>query len=797
MWTQQIKSSIRHLLKHKGYSAILVLGLAIGLAASFLILLWVMDELSYDDFHEHADAIHIVLVDEHHPNQVQIFTETPGPLAETLASEFPEIIEAARVKYTQDFLVNFEDSYFMERKVLGVDPEFLNIFTFPLIRGDKQHALKDPNNILITQSVSKKYFGDSDPMGQTLHIDPGFEFVVTGVLKDLPSNSMFDFEILVPINTFMIRYSTALDNWDIPDISATYIRLAKGSDGTVVSQKIESLIQKNSDAENVLLRLFPLTQIHTHPQSAPVSSIFTTMNEIYLYLGIALLTLLIACINFMNLTTARFGQRLKEIGIKKVVGATRFQLIRQFMFEALLLTVLAFVVAVLLVEIMLPLLNQVSGKAFGTILIRNTELWAVLLGLTLLTGLIAGSYPAGFLSRFNPISILKKQIFVHQTHITVRKSLVVFQFTLSILFLFATLTVYQQLSFLKTCNTGYNRDHVISVPLHMHWAHREDGTFFETLKTELLKHPNVSGVTQAFNAPGDVQTSAGEANWEGKPEGQTALLNWLSVHYDFFETLDIPIVDGRSFSKEFGEDMSTWEGGSYIINESAARLMGEESPVGKWFEHYGKRGTIIGIAKDFHLRSLRQEVTPLAMFIHPFWNHAILIKTGPNNSQATIDHIRNTWNIHAHHYPFSYSFIEQELNDVYASERRSAILINSFAFFALFVACLGLLGLVSFSIQQKTKELGVRKILGSSARNIVGLLSSEYVKSIIVASLIAWPLSWWLLDRWLNTFVYHIQFKWWMFLLPSVVTMGIAGLAVSFFILRASRANPVEALRYE
>lgn len=797
MWTITFKSSLRYLWKQKGYTSILVFGLALGLAASFLILLWATDELSYDTFHQHADSIHIVLVDEHYPDNVQSFAETPGPLAATLKRDYPEIVNATRIKYTQDFLVNFGDFYFVETKILGVDPSFLNMFDFPLVIGNAEQALENPNNILITQNIAQKYFGNNDPIGQTLHIDPEFDFVVTGVLHNLPHNSLFDFEFLVPITTFMIRYSAILDNWDIPDVSATYIQLADGASAEEIIPKIKNLIQDHSEAENISLRLFPLTQIHTHPESAPISGVSVSMSEIYTYLGVALLILIIAIINFMNLTTARFGQRLKEIGVKKVVGATRLHLSLQFILEALLLTTISFILAVILFEVLLPLLNQISGKSFDLLMMHNIKLLVLFFALTLLTGLVAGSYPAGFLGRFNPTSILKNKIMLGHSNSRIRQGLVVFQFTLSILFILGTIIVYQQLIFMKNYDAGYDRDNLISVPLAMHWGHREDGTFYETLKKELLDYPGVLGVTQSFQAPGDVITSAGEANWEGKPEDQSVLMNWLTVHYDFFKVLDIPVIEGRSFSKEFAGDMSTWDGGAYVINETAARLMGTGPHVGKWFEHYSKRGQIIGVVKDFNFRSLKKGITPLAMFVHPFYNHALLIKIRPEDKQATLTFIKETWDKHAHNYPFSYTFVDDELNQVYLSEQRSGTLLNSFAFFALIIACLGLLGLSSFSIQQKTREIGIRKVLGSSMQNIWTLLTLEYTKAILIAILFAWPLSWYLLTRWLNSYAYRVNLTVWPFLVSGLVALGIALLTVSWQTARAAAATPVKALRYE
>lgn len=796
MWTLSMKSSLRYLLKQKGYTFILVFGLAIGLAASFLILLWVMDESNYDRFHEHAKELHIVLADEQHADQMQTYTGTPGPLAEVLKTEFPEIVNSTRIVETDKFLGIYEDKYFIEKNILGVDPAFLEMFSFPLIRGDKKQVLNDPNSVIITESIAKKYFGNADPIGKPLHFDPMFDFTVTGVLKDLPKNSLFNFEILVPVTTFMIRYTNIVDRWD-GGCSATYVQLMEGQTAGTVSPKIASVVKEHSAESNVTIRLFPVTQIHTHPEDVPLEGVGVAMSEIYTYLGVALLILLIACINFMNLSTARFGQRLKEIGVKKVIGASRLHLVRQFMSEALLLTSLALALALVLTELLIPLLNLLAGKEFELFSVQKTGLVFLFTGIALITGLISGGYPAAFLSRFRPVHIFKNQKFTGSSQSRIRRGLVVFQFTLSMLFITATVVIFQQLKFMKNYNPGYNAERVISVPLTLHWGHREDGSFYETLKNELVANSGVVGVTQSFSTPGDMITSAGEANWEGKPADQTTLFNWMTVHYDYFKVMDIPVVDGRVFSKDFAADMSNWGGGSYMVNEAAAKMMGSDSPVGKWFEHYGHKGKIIGVVKNFNFRSLKQEVAPLAIFLHPFYNNVVLIKLRPENMQATLAFVRETWDKHAKNYPFSYTFVDDELDQVYKSEQRSGVLLNSFALFALAIACLGLLGLASFSIQQRTKEIAVRKILGSSLRNIWSLLTKEYTKWILISMALAWPLSWYALTRWLNSYAYHIEMSCWMFILPGVVTLLIAGVVVSSHVIKAAKTNPVEALRYE
>ncbi len=796
MISNYFKIALRNLFKNKTFSLINVLGLAIGLTASFLIMLWVTDELSFDRFHENADSLYIVLADEHLGGNVQTYTETPGPLAEALKTEIPEIVNATRVNYLDDFLVSYEDKHFVEDKTLGVDSTFLSMFSFPLVRGNVQLMFDGPDNILLTEKMAKKYFGDTDPIGKILKFDPIFEFKVAGVLKDLPRNSMFDFEFLVPIHTFMVRYTTVLEDWHTPGANSTYIQLNEKGSSEKVASMISDFAHKHA-VDDLTLRIFPFIGIHTHPESVPVNAAAVEIKEIYTFLGIAILILVIACINFMNLSVAQFSRRLPEIGVKKAIGANRSQLIVQFVLESLVVTATAFIVSLLFVEFIMPLFNHISGKTFTHLPKGQPLFWSVLAGLTVMTGLAAGIYPALFISRFRPVVILKNQIIPGGNRAGIRKGLVVVQFTLSILFLISTFVVFQQLRFVRNFDVGYNHKNVISIPMVLHWGYREDGSFYNGLKTELLENPNILGVTQSFQSPGDVQTLAAPANWEGKPEGDSELVNWLSVHYDFFDVFDIPIVEGRAFSKEFANDMSNWDGGAYMINESAAKMMGPDSPVSKWFEHYGKRGEIIGVVKDFHFRSLKTPVKPLAIFVHPFYNHTLLIKIRPDHMQETISYIQETWQKHGHNYPFSYTFVDEKLDQVYAGEERSALLLNSFAVFAMLIACLGLFGLASFSIQQKTKEIGIRKVLGSSVSGIWHLFAAEYMKWVVLSNLIAWPAGWFVMNKWLSGYAYRSSIPWWVFIAAGSIALVIAMLSIAWQVSKAANADPVNALRYE
>lgn len=796
MFKNYLKITIRNLRKNRLHFLINVAGLAVGLAGSFLILLWVAEELGYDGFHQNKNALQIVLLEEHAGGETRTYTETPGPLAEALKSGYPEIINAARVQYTDDFLVSSGEKHFIEKRILGADPSFLEMFSFPLVQGSRENALSDPNNILITQSMAAKYFGDANPVGQTLHFDPAFDFTVSGVLKDLPANSLFDFEFLVPMTTFMIRYTTILDDWSIPGANPTYVQLRQGQPAGPVSDKIAGLLKEHTD-EDLSLKLFPFVKLHTHPEFAPVNSMATGIHTIYTYLAVAILILVIACINFINLTSARFSKRLKEIGIQKTMGAGRLNLTGQFMTESLTVTAIAFLLALGLVELLLPLMNQLAGKGVSHLPVNQFYLWMMYIGLALLTGVVAGVWPVLFFNRAKPVVLLKNQSLPGSKYPRTRQGLVIFQFVLTVVFLVGTWTVYQQLHFMKTFDTGYHSENVISIPLQIHWGHREDGSFYDAFKNELTTYPGIEGVTQSFLTPGDVMTSAGEADWEGKAANQTVFMNWLTVHYDFFDVLGIPIVDGRPFSPEFAGDMSNWDGGSYILNESAVRMMQLEAPVGKWFEHYGKRGEIVGVAKDFHFRNLKQKITPLAMFVHPFYNKVILIKIRPENTQETLAFIRQVWDKHAFHYPFSYSFVDEAKNAIYREERQSALLLNSFAVFAVLIACLGLLGLTAFSVQQRTKEIGIRKTLGASVRSVWYLLMQNILRWIGIAIVIGWPIAWLLTRRWLENYAERAPLTVLPYLLSGAAVLFVAVLIVSWQVVRAAMTNPVESLRYE
>ena len=792
-----LKITIRNMRKYKGYSFINIAGLALGMASFIFISLWILHELSYDKFHKNLSELYIVNRDSHYENRTQRWTETPGLLAATLKNEYPEILETTRVHYPRNLLCNYEDNYFVEERILAVDPSFLKMFTFPMIKGDTNTALNNPSSVVLTKKIANKYFGEKNPIGKTINVDRFDNLTVTGIIEDLPPNSSFDFELLIPINCRIVTYETRIDAWS-DEIETTYVLLQKKKSYLEINQKIAAILQKHKDNCNDTIRLEPFAEIHTNPDIAHLNMPSVNASYIYLFLTIACFVLLIACINFINLSTARSAQRAKEIGIRKVSGASKQTLIKQFWTESILYSSIASLLSYILIKLLLPNFNRITGKEIILELSQNDFAIPFFIGLPLFVGLVAGCYPAFFLSSFHPANILKGKLRSGIKNKSFRKGLVIFQFTLSIMLILSTMVVHRQLTYMKNEKLGYDKEHLISIPLVMHWGHREDGSFYKSFKNELMKYPNIRGVTQSFTSPVDILTSAGEASWEGKKDDQTALIRWMSVHFDYIEMLGLEIIDGRSFSKEFPVDnLGDWRASTVVLNEEAVQQMGIESPIGKRFKLYGKESTIIGVVKNYHFRNLRHKIEPQAMFITPFFNNVILIKTIPENIQESLEIIHRNWKKHAKNYPFEYKFVDEEYDNIYKLESKMGLLLNYFTALAVLIACLGLFGLTVFSTEQYTQEIGIRKVFGASILNIILMLIKEFAKWVLIAIFIAWPIAGLIMDKWLQNYAYRAELNIWIFVASGIVTLFFVLLTISYQAIKAAAANPIDSLKYE
>lgn len=781
MFKNYLKVAFRNIKRHKDVSIINITGLAIGITCCILILLWVQDELSFNQFHKDADHIYRI------NKKYQIGTETgynsatPFPLVGAIKENYPEVKDATNF-YQQRALVKYGDKIFTESRVCVTDSSFFNIFSFQFIKGNIKSALVDPNSIIITEDIGKKYFGDSEPLGKTLTLDNLTEYVVTGIIHNIPLNSDLIFDIFIP--TSADTKAEEADNWGSHWLQ-TYVVLQEVVSYEEVEQKLSVLIKEHLPEEKISLVVQPFKKIHLYSiEGRPVG-----MKYVYFFSIIALFILIVASINFMNLSTARSVKRAKEVGLRKVIGAKKTQIIRQFFSESILYTLIALSIAIVLVELIRPAFNELTEKNLS-LDYSNFKMIAGLILISVLTGILSGSYPALFLSSFQPVKVLRGTSFGRgKNRNSLRKLLVVIQFTLSIILLISTGIVYSQLNFIQTKDLGFNKENLIYISLN-----RELRDKYETVKSELLKQPDVMGVTRSLSLPTDIGSIMRGLTWEGKETDEGAAFAFTSVGYDYFETLNMDIVQGRSFSKEFASDSD-----NIMFNEKAIRVMGMDSPVGKLFgsDDLEEASTIIGVVKDFHFLPFTDEIEPLIIVMDPEYDRYLLIKTKSENLTNTIKNIKKVWAGFLPEYPFEYHFLDERFERTYRNEMRLGQILGYFVILTVFISGLGLFGLASFTAEQRTKEIGIRKVHGASISNIVFILSKEFAKWVLLANFIAWPLAYFAMNKWLQNFAYKTDIGLWVFILSGSLALFIALITVSSQAIRAAKANPIEALKYE
>ena len=771
MLSNYIKVALRNLLKYKIYSFINIVGLAVGLACTLFILLWVQDELSYDRFHENAERIHRVAF-TYRPLNLNRYHQ-PGALASYLKQNYPEIEQATFV-FSGENKLSYRQTGFFERGMY-VQPDFLTMFSFPLIRGSQTSALADPNSILITAKLSKKIFGTEDPLGKALQLNDRTQLTIMGVLEDIPHNTHLQFDYLIPaqINPGWMQ------QWDSKSGFA-YVMLRKASDEKAVNQKIAGIMDRTNPTWENTLFLQPLTRDHLYPVYGQGVSLY-----IYIFSSVAIIILLIACINFMNLSTARSEKRSKEIGIRKTLGCKKGQLAKQFLIESILFSLIAMCLALLTVEVSLPLVNRLLNLQ-----LQVHVNWTLIGGLILMivtTGFIAGSYPALHLASLQPQQIFKPLATKSSKRFLVRRFLVTTQFSLSILFIICMLTINRQLDYINNKDLGFTKEHLVML--------QTQGTLrsqSQIVKNRLMENPQIVNVAVSDN---DLLswTNSGPVQWEGMPEGTQIEIGYNWVDYDFSKTLDTEMIEGRFFNREYTTDKDD----AYVVNEAAVKLMGLESPIGKeitaWF---GRKGKIIGVIKNYHTATLHENIQPFALILSEKQNF-LCIRIKPDRIAETLQDIEGTVKSIVPDDPVRFTFLDETIHRAYQIERRSQMLILFSAVLAVFVSCLGLYGLALFMAEQRTKEIGVRKILGASVANITAILAKDFTRWILIANLIAWPIAWFAMNKWLQNFAYRIEIGWWVFAIAGGIALVIALLTVSWQAIRSATANPVEALRYE
>ena len=784
------KTALRVIRRQKAFSLINVSGLAIGFVVCMLIVLWVADEWSFDRFHTNARQIYRIYRDESATSSGSTSALTPPPMASILKADFPEIIRATRFGYWQMPLVTYGEKKFNESGYRHADPDFFAMFSFPLVKGDPETVFANPYSVVLTETTAAKYFGQEDPLGKTLTVNNTFDVIVTGIIADVPSNSSLEFDLLSPFEILLKEFigEDNADNWGFNSFS-TYVMLPKTAVKEDLAQKLKGCLEKYAPGDTDELALQPLTDIHLFSNLGHDLRNRGDVKYVWIFSALAVFVLLIAGVNFMNLTTARSANRAKEVGLRKVVGSVRPQLIRQFFGESVLMALFALIAALFLLELLLPFFNTFSGKQLVSPWQNNPFLLLGFFGMAVVTGLISGSYPALFLSSFQPIQILKGTIRSAGANPVFRKTLVIFQFSLSMFLIIGTIIISRQLSYMRNIDLGFSREHIIHLSIH-----GELHAKYNAIRDRFLQNPDVLHVTASMALPTNIQSSPGTPEWEGKNPDEIMEIKADFVDFDYIETFNIPLVEGRSFSREYATDPET----AFIVNEEAVKRMGLQKPVvGKKFGFWGIDGQIIGVMKDAHFQSLHHKIEPLVFKIFRPWYKRLHVKIRSDNVSSTLRSLEKTWNQMNLGYPFEYRFLDEDFHNLYKSEARLGNIFQAFAALAVFIACLGLFGLASFIAEQRTKEIGIRKVLGSSTISIITLLNSEFLRWTAVANLIAWPIAYFVMQRWIQNFAYKADITIGIFVLSSLIGLAVALTTVSLQTLKAARANPADSLKHE
>lgn len=780
----------RNLWRNKTYSSLNILGLSVGMAVAVLIMLWVVDELTYDRFHTKIDRIFRLHQHQRYDGQMFTFYSMPPVLALDLKENFPEIKRVIRTNWGDEAMLSLGEKQFYEQG-LAVDTTFFEVFTFPLAEGDMKEALVNPYSIVISQEVAKKFFGDNEAVGQWLKYNNRDAFQVTGVLEKMPSNSTLKFEFLIPYRTFM-KSSPWLDetNWGNNN-TPMYIELAEGTSVATLNKKIHDVLKKHQDPDGTgnrpILFGFPLAKERLYGLWEEGKNVGGRIDYVQWFSILAFFVLFIACVNFMNLSTARAGRRSREIGIRKAVGAERGRIMSQFLGESILMSSLALLIAIVLVLVLLTGFNALTEKELR-FHFWSPQMAGILMGTALLTGLFAGSYPAIYMSGFHVIQTLKGVFKSGSSAVLFRKSLVVIQFSLCAILVIGSVLVYQQIQYIQNRSMGYNRENVLRV-----WLRGDIGERFDPVNTELSAIPGVESVAASGNSITQIGNSTYNLNWPGKKPKDQILFSNTAIDPGFLKTYRIELVEGRDFQKGNLNDTL-----SIIFNELAIKRMGLKDPIGQTIDLWDNKVRVIGVAKDFHFNSIHSQIEPFFFTFNPTWRSlASLRLDGTQPVPETISAIEQVFKKHNPAYPFEYDFVDKDFNELYKSEQLIGKLARVFSFLAIFVACLGLFGLAAFSAEQRVKEIGVRKVLGASLGNIVLLMSREFLLLVAISILVASPLAWYLMDSWLDDYTYRIQISWWVFAMVALLTLGIAFITVSFQSIRAALADPVKSLRAE
>ena len=783
-----LKSSIRFLRRHKAYSINNILGLSIGMAAAILIYLWILDEVSFDRHHENYDNIYRIVSTWDNADGEFHISATAPPLAPKFEESFPEILETARFfPAISKMLLSYGEKKFYEKELAFADEEFFNIFTYPFVYGSESDPFPDIHSAIISEEIARKYFGDENPVGKNLSLEDETILTISGVIENVPINAQLQFDILLHFDILEEMYKVEWD-WESNSVYA-YALLSEEVDHPALKAKIDTLTKELYSHGTYEFLLQPLSDVHLRSSFEMDVYGHTEPSDQYIriFMLIAIFILSISVINYVNLSTARSTIRAREVGVRKVFGARRAQLVRQFMGESFFLCLLSYFIAMLLVEVALPSFNAFTGKEVHIDYLDVRFLFGVI-AILAFTGILSGSYPALLLSSYAPARTLKGDI--KGGPLSFRRILVILQFSIAILMIICTGMVYRQLTFIQNRNLGIDTEQVIYFTYMDNLVEK-----FHLLKEELSKYPGVKGVTYSESLPTYTGNGTYGIYWEGKQEENNLFVNINQVEQDYIPTFGIELVEGRNFSIDFPADS-----GNYILNETAIQGMQIDDPIGKSFNLWGMKGTIIGVMKDYNFKSLHKAIDPICLrnirSDEKMYGH-IFIKLDGSDVRKTINNIEHTWNKQNPAFPFEYAFLEEEYADLYLSESRMRSLFALFAALSIFLSCLGLYGLSTFMAERRTREIGIRKALGARTWQIVTLFSWDALKWILISNLIAWPIAWIYMNQWLKDFAYKASISPWIFLLSGFIVLLIGVITLSFQAQKAARINPATSIKRE
>jgi putative ABC transport system permease protein len=786
MLKNYLKTAWRNLLKNKFYSVINIVGLTVGLAIGILILLWVQDELSFDSFHKKAPNIYRMAIFGGTGASRQIWTEDVAPMGPLAKQQLSEVKDQVRITGNEFFsMFKYQDKVFGNENLVFVDPSFFLVFDFPLVQGNAAKPFANDNSVVITKKTAKKYFGNENPLGKVIVADDKANFTVSGVINDFPDNSSFKMGLIMPMSYHINKnltdnktdVNTNFSNFNYE----TYLLLNPGTSPQSLKAKLFNIhISHKKEDTDVEYLLLPITKMHLYHLDGSDGGIST----VRIFIVIALLILVIACINYVNLSTARSMLRAKEISMRKIIGAAKSHLFLQFIVETALLFLISAGLAVLLIYVLMPVFNQLSGKQL-IFSLNNSRIWMVILATISGTLIVSSIYPALLLSSFEPLKALKGKISAGVGDATFRKILVVTQFTFSVVLIIGTIVITSQLNFIRSKQLGYDKSHVFAF-----WM-RDMTKHYEAVKAELLKQPGVLAVTRSNSNIVRIGGLSGDNDWDGKGANQTFIVHPMAIDKDFMSFFKMKLTEGSGFTGAVADSAH------FILNEAAVKEIGMKNPIGKSFRMWKTKGTIIGVVKDFHFASMRQKISPAVFYYAPQNMGSMYIKTDGRNAQKAINAAQEQFKQYNGQYPIDYAFLDDVFNRLYEGEQREGTLFNYFAGITIMISCLGLLGLAAFTAQVRTREIGVRKVLGASVSEIIGLLAKDFIKLVLIAIIIAIPVASFTMYKWLQDFAYRINIGWYVFALAGLMAILIAFITISFQSIKAALANPVKSLRSE